>query len=338
MKSFISSYKILFFLLVFILLAFILFVYSTGVAWGLFYGLTNDLISLKEFFTITISLFVLVVSLFLVLLKKHKRMSMIYLISIFAFFMLFSYQYRLTSFSVVASDMKLSQEILSLISEKKVDIYPTEIKIIKENKLNWAPRPNPFINQFNIESDGANSTFLQDDKNAPDFIFLNKLSKDDVMQQLNNEPQTFYQLLNNYKYIKDDAHFSLFSRVSKPQLPIKKTKPSENISFGTWVDVPDIENAIIQLKMLPQKTFLGRLLQVIGINNAILIEYKLYDGAIRENVLNEPLLDTIWVSPYFERTLMAEDAQKVKQIKLSANNKFLYEKTIPSLWLVIPQN
>ena len=247
--------------------------------------------------------------------------------------------------------IQLPQKSRDIIGKQTVDIFPWEQTFIYAHDFNWKPR---FMFQSYMENtealDGKTSELFQSEE-APEFILWHKQLYDfdgeynrrgimsvDRRYMFNEDPQTLYQILNNYIPVDNNKVSIIFKKTNTPQLPIKKEYPADNIVINEWTDIKDISDSIMLLKLYPQRTFFGKIMNILGPDVFSYIDYKFNDGSTIR--FKFPLASTIkygiWINPFIDKLNMPFDARKVIQIRIAVDNPKTLEPTIPATWVAIP--
>lgn len=299
---------------------------------AIYYGFKNNILPINNIIIFVILLSILIGTIIFTLLKKSKKTAVIYSFCLIAILLIFSNQFKLSSNQNI--NYKLPQEILSIIANNTIDIYPTDINYVKTNNLNWTPRPFPFININTLETDRQNAAFFEN-KKAPLYLLINKNNNKNLL--INNQPITFYQIINNYKIENENETFAILKQTKKPLYPIRKIYPSPNIKFGEWLKAPIEFNKIFLLQLNPIKTTLGNILNIIPAQTDIFIEYKFQNNEIKKYKLPSSyiLKQGILINPYSEHIYMPKKTKIIKEFRILARNKNCYVKTIPAQWTAI---
>ena len=323
------------FLIVFLFLAVAIFIYAINSAMlpqALVYALENKIILLKDIF-LPLFAFILVCLLFVLLWKKSAKLAFIYLISLFFLFSVFSFQFALAPSFIKKTDAKFSAQMLNIIQDKTIDIFPTDFLLVKENKLNWLPRPRIFNQLQGV--DAANSIFLQS-QNSPEYFLIKNMNSELLMQTFNHNPQTFYQLLNHYKLRLNEEGYLLYEKSIAPNYPFQKNIADKNLIFNSWRKLPQENADLILLQILPQKTFWANIIPFSDKISPLIVEYKLSDNSIKKIILeNARTLLSVLASPYLQDLNMNNNQNNVLAIRISAKYPCFYEKTAPINWIII---
>lgn len=324
------------FLIIFLALAVVIFIYAINFAMlpqALVFAIKNKIILIKDIFLHSFAFILLVCFLFVLLWKKSSKLAFTYLISLFFLLSIFSFEFTLSPSSFGKLEAKLSAPMLNIIQDKTIDIFPTDFLLVKENKLNWLPRPQIFSQLQG--ADTANSIFLQS-QNAPEHLLIKNMNSELLMQTFNDNPQTFYQLLNHYKLRLNEEGYLLYEKSVVPNYPFQKNIADKNLIFNSWRELP-VKNAdLILLQILPQKTFWANIIPFSKKISPLIFEYKLSDNNIKKISLEKsqaPL--TILASPYLQDLNLNNNQNNILAVKISTKYPCFYEKTAPISWVVI---
>lgn len=247
--------------------------------------------------------------------------------------------------------LTIPKEGRELIGNSTVEIFPWEETFVFANNLNWKPRFMFHSYMENTQNlDAKNASFFQTEE-SPEFILWHKQLFDfdseygrngvigiDRRYLFNDNPQTLYQIFNHYKPVANYFNAIIFQKSDKPNLPLRKEHPSENIKINEWTNVKYEKDNIILLRLNPQRTILGNIMQIIGFDVFAYIDYKFYDETIFRYKLPiiTTLKDGIWINPYIYKFNIPIEAKRVKAIRIVVDNPKTLEKTIPAQWITIP--
>ena len=228
---------------------------------------------------------------------------------------------------------KLPTELIDVISNSPVDVYPWDYSIIPANNLNWQPR-------VVIQSYAAYTSWL-DAKNAdhfksdiaPEFIIwqLNKISKDvngsnfnsiDNRYLLNDEPQTIFAILQNYKFVMNKGGFVLLQkRVSDIHVQLSDEGKLKTV-WNKWNKVPESKNDLLRVKLNFSKSLLQSIKSFLYKDEQSWMYLKLRNGSIHKyRIVPKNAQDGLWVNPYIYNTNKAYIVDSVMFV--NSNNKII---------------
>lgn len=218
-----------------------------------------------------------------------------------------------TRMEKVYSKYKLKNNILGVVGDSKLDVYPYNNEYAFANKLNYWYRPS-FQNYMTLtpKLDQMNSDFYNGiDK--PEFILwtsglvchginCNPFNGFDKKYSLNEDPLTSEAILYNYHPVllssgKDNIPVMLFKKNSVTIDKKETILLDSEVEFGKWYDVPK-SSGVVKVKPELKFTLLGRLKNMLFRGGILKIKYQLDTGDVktyRLNILNS--VSGIWVSP-----------------------------------------
>lgn len=196
----------------------------------------------------------------------------------------------------------IPQNIIGKIGQETVDIFPWNISLLFENKLNYSPRPV-------IQSYTAYTPYLEDlnfahynDKiKAPKYVLYQNESIDN-RYPIFDEPKVTIALLNNYKCV------DTFSINKKPILLLEKKNDFKSITFKkvkeyeTDIKTPiiPIENTLIEVEA--SSSLLGNFQSLLTHTPDLFIMINTSDGKGNGFKTSKKLLKSGLISNYFVNT------------------------------------
>jgi hypothetical protein len=239
---------------------------------------------------------------------------------------------------------KLDKEVLSIINNKSIDIYPWELSYIAANKLTWAPRPvvqsyfsfTPFF-------DNKNADFYKSE-NRPEFIIWDKKGNDetesiDGRYLLNDEPLTYYQIMNHYQISYENDSFFLLKKSKNEMLNHPIIIDSKNYKFNTWIninDTIDYNENILRGKIYIERSSIQKIKKLIYKEFNVSIYYKFKNGRekkyrlVLDNAKNGVLINQ------FQRKLFKYSPEnEVVAIKIIRSNYDFFDDDIKIEWELI---
>lgn len=225
-----------------------------------------------------------------------------------------SYQDRMVK---LYPEFKLKAEILDVIKNSTVDVYPYNNEYTFSNKLNYLHRPS-FQNYMTLTPalDGMNKSFFNSPQ-RPEYIIwtagigcispgCDAFDGFDMKYALNEDPLTSTSILLNYHPVKLSTGKHgiplMLLQENTGHTEVASTLLSEQeMQFGQWYTVPKKTNGLLKIKPLFEFTALGHLKNTLFRGSVVRIHYKFYNGQekiYRVNLLNarngiviSPLLD-----------------------------------------------
>lgn len=239
---------------------------------------------------------------------------------------------------------RLPDTICQRIGKSRTDIYPWDYSIIPANDLNWQARPviqsyasyTPWLDELNarhITSDKAPDFFLWDtDKTTSDFNGGNVESINN-RYLLNNEPRFLLQFIRNYAPDTATSGMMLFKKRSHP-LVIKRTSTEiQELSWNTWVDVPDNPESLQMLELHIRPRILRRIKSFVYKDEMFHILYQTEDGSIYKYRIVPKNAETgIWINPFVYSMNTPLQLKNVSHIMLKSSKTWLSQPEIPARW------
>lgn len=179
------------------------------------------------------------------------------------------------------AQVKLPENVRSLVGNKQIDIVPSEFSLAKANNLNWKPR-------FTFQSFSALTTLLdnrnlQSLSNSPrEYIFYNFASIDG-RHPFFDEPATFFYILCNYKLSPDVPE--LINLPGLQNLMLLERRSTSICSGGAEIQQTSISWNATHTLSLPESD--GSILRA-----AVNIEYTIF-GKIYKALFRTP---PVWLN------------------------------------------
>lgn len=238
-----------------------------------------------------------------------------------------------------------SNEVLSEIGNKTVDIFPFEVTTMKLYNLNYSPRPvmqsyqvtDSFLDSFNAKK-------YQSEK-APDYFLYNLFALDNK-NILFEETYTKLALMSNYTYTGlnfPDAYgnISLYKKYRTGKnysLDPILAKNNPNINFNDILQIPQGDSLLV-LKANIQYSFIGKLKRLFYVPSQLDIEIFYEDNSIRKFRAVLPIIQGgIICNKYIEYFGQGPERdafmkyygnynKKVKSIRFSSNEPWGFNPT-----------
>ncbi len=196
-----------------------------------------------------------------------------------------------SGFLLFPNNNQLPQEVLNTIGNQTVDVYPWNIHLLLENKLNYLPRPviqsyvayTPYLENLNF--DHYNS-----DK-APKFV-LYDYEGIDYRYPLFDETKMNLVLLRRYKIVSSFEHnkrnILLLEKIEDTK-PVKLTFIRE---YAMAIESPIVPEASIYYEVEVYNSFTGKLYSIFDHSPDIWLGIRTKNNAIRDFKTSKPLLQT----------------------------------------------
>ncbi len=207
---------------------------------------------------------------------------------------------------------QLSPELLKIIGNKTVDVYPWDYSFLAANTLNWQPRPLlhsyasytrklDSYNAFHFKSTAAPEFLIWELYAGVPEIHGGTLRSIDGRYLLNDEPDLLLTLLSHYKLVaKQTGKFPvlLFQKQLLGGKIVDSQISATEAGWDTWVDVPAYSNGLMTAHVHTQRNFWGKVKSVLYKDDAVYCFYLLSDGSIRQYRVVPRTIDYgLWVNP-----------------------------------------
>ena len=197
-----------------------------------------------------------------------------------------------SGFRLFPNNNQIPDSIKSKIGQSTVDVYPWNIHLLYENKLNYQPRPAfQAYTAYTSYLEDLNFNFYNSD-NGPEFVIYDYDGVDN-RYPLFDEPKVNLFILRNYEYS------SFFSFAGRPNLVLKKKKGSQNKMSFTKIREFEIstldvlepkENRYYELFI--SNTMRGKITSLLSHSPEVFLVVKTKDGTQREFKTSKKLLES----------------------------------------------
>ena len=243
---------------------------------------------------------------------------------------------------------KLDKEILDLIGNASVDIYPWDYSYLAANNLKWQPRPViQSYAAYTRELDQLNARHFESAK-APDFILweLRKITRDihggtlesiDGRYLLNDEPDAFLEVLGRYELaaVQKGVFPVLVYKKRANELKINiKTIQQTKAGWNTWIDVPiDNGTGIQRASVDMQRNLIGRIKSFVYKDEATFVYYMLENGDIRMyRIVPKNAAYGLWINPLITNPENGKVSLKVSKIMFRCSDREMMKDEISIKW------
>lgn len=240
------------------------------------------------------------------------------------------------------SEVKLPEDVLSLVKDKTVDVIPWELSLVEANKLNWKPTPN-------LQSYAAYTTALDNInlesffKKSRDYIFDN-FSSIDGRHPFFDQPKTFFYVFCNYKLSSDIPDFINTSSLNNLMILEKRKSSicsastggkSSSIPWNTSQVIEAGDGLITRAKVKFNYSTFGKIYKTLFRSPPVMMEVTYINGItnsyriIPENSDNGVIVshlpkDDSEAMSFFRGQLPGQ----VKSFSFSTSNSLLYAPNI----------
>jgi hypothetical protein len=235
--------------------------------------------------------FALVCPFYLVFIKKDMNME------IRAKFLKDEYISRFNEFTETSglfmynNNIKLPNSILATIGSKTIDVYPWNIQLLLENKLNYLPRPV-------IQSYTAYTSYLEDlnfnhynSATAPEFVMYDFASIDG-RYPLFDESKVNLALMKNYELAELFDYNNRKVALLRKKVNFKSIKFQKVNEYAMMLGSAIAPKQDIYYEVGVYHTFLGKFVSTIEHAPELRFEIRTKDGTIAEYRTSRPLLNS----------------------------------------------
>jgi len=189
------------------------------------------------------------------------------------------------------SNSVLPASVINKIGTKTIDVYPWNIQLLLENKLNYTPRPilqsytvyTPYLEQMNFE--------FYNSSRAPEFVIYD-FAAIDGRYPLFDESKVNLTYIKNYNVAEifdfEGRKVALLQKKSDFK-PIKFEKVKE---YAMFLETPLVPKKDIYYEIGIYNNITGKIVSIFQHAPEIRLEIKLKDGTIREFRTSKLLLET----------------------------------------------
>ena len=219
---------------------------------------------------------------------------------------------------------KLPDEVVSMIGNSTIDIYPWEHTYAKANGFNWHPRKT-------VEIGASTSKWLSDvaaenfsGENAVDYVLWH-FGKDgytiDGRYPLNDEPNVVLNILQNYAPKYYGKNYVLWGKNQRERQINKNEGAKFSAKLDEWISVPDCNSKIQRVKVETEVSFAGFLKKTIFKDEMYFVDYLTDDGEMYSyRYVPSTAVDGLWVNPFVTRFVNGELAGRVVKIRFRVSN------------------
>jgi hypothetical protein len=245
---------------------------------------------------------------------------------------------------------KLNENLLKMIGNKPVDIYPWDYSFIPANHLNWQPRPViQSYASYTSWLDMQNSLHFKS-KNAPAYLIwqlgkdtrdINKANLESIDNRylLNDEPNTIISILDQYRLKNMNNKLLLFEKTSNRIFKEEKTFGSIKARWNDWIDVPEKEDGILRAKFLFDENFWGKVKSLLYKDAEFSISYQLEDlQVIKFRIVPKNAKDGLWINPLIMNPESKYIEPIVKKIMFQCSDPEIVNDAFTIVWELIGIN
>lgn len=235
----------------------------------------------------------------------------------------------------------LDGTIIEAIGGKSVDIYPWELSIVPANDLTWKGRPimqSYFANTQKLDIQNA----LALKKEMPKFMLFERNGWQGEMGSIdwrylpNDEPTTFWTLMNNYSLVAGDKRVYLLEKAAKPNFGSQQIIGDQEAQWNSWIVVPKHKEGVVLAKIDYKRTFAGIIVKSLWKERVSSIEYKV-GGAIKTyRLVVDTMSNGLWIDPKMDTLKIPPTGSQVEAIRIVQPAGYIFHPKLLVRWVFYP--
>ncbi|NNC95645.1 MAG: hypothetical protein HKN92_08790 [Chitinophagales bacterium] len=227
--------------------------------------------------------------------------------------------------------LELDDEVLKLIGNRSIDIFPWQLAYIPANNLNWRVRQNLQGGGYSkwLDQISANSFSYE---SGPDFVLLN-LSKDkyegyfgaiDNIHLFHYSPLSAFEILKNYEVIYSSEYFLLMEKRKIASYSEEYTSSDKKeVQWNEWVKVMEDEGQIVKIYGDVKLNAIGKVKQFLYKSDQYFIELMMENGSILEFRIDPSELKRgLWLNPFDRFPQDDRFQEEIKMLRFTTMNSF----------------
>lgn len=181
-----------------------------------------------------------------------------------------------SEYEKLKSENSLPLSLKKIIQFDRVDEFGSVPEILLLNNLNYRPRPIPidFI-VANSQLNKRNGQFYQNQKTAPDFIFIQ-----DFGHRL-LDTSAYLSLIFNYQAIQIFQNWFIMQKHANWQNIKLKRLSHKEAHLNHWISLKNFQNTFLWLNIDANFTILGKLKNVLYIQDYLNLDLMLEDNSLQ---------------------------------------------------------
>lgn len=241
-------------------------------------------------------------------------------------------RFRQMSSEAIMED-RLPDSVTKAIGGDGIDFYPWEHAMAAANNLNWQPRATVELGAST--SRWASGKAAQHyDTNGVEKVLWHFGSVEqrsvtfDQRYFLNDEPLVVHNLLNHYRMIQY-PDFLLLEKTKQPMFAAPYLDEMREGVFGEWMEIPEVENEVLRLKLHTHLSFWGWWKQLFYKGEIYHIDYQDDDGNIfTYRFLPSTAVDGLWIHPFVRHPESRVIEPRIRRIRLRNGNERFVKKEL----------
>lgn len=246
---------------------------------------------------------------------------------------------------------KLPANIIALVGQDSIDVYPYFNEYVIANKLNYRHRPS-FQNYMTLTPvlDKLNADFFASNQ-APKFVLwtggitcnnanCEAFNDFDEKYSLNEDPITTTAILSYYSPVGtfldlNNRPITLMKREPHSEMVKPREMSKITLRFGEWVKVPNLSSGVVKLTPKLNLTLLAKIQNMLYRGEVLHVSYKLVSGEIKKyrlNIINAQ--SGIWVSPWLNE--LPKKGVQVTEMMLTTQSQHYFKDGFEATWHEYP--
>jgi len=249
--------------------------------------------------------------------------------------------------NVLLKKINLEKEVLEIIQQNTIDIYPWEASYVAANMLNWKSRPvfQSYIT-YTPYLDMKNADFYSSTKSSYFILWIKKhwggeVGSIDGRYLLNDEPLTLYQILKHYKPVYETTNILLLKKSEHELLGDPAVTQESTHQWDTWIEIPNntLMNSIHRAKVNIERTLFQKIKKLLYKEFEVYITYKFENGEEKKyRIVVDNAKNGLWINPFQNKLLDYDWSNKVIAIKFTHSRGDYFKNIINIKWESIKIN
>ena len=206
------------------------------------------------------------------------------------------------------SNNTLDNNVLEIIGNSTIDVFPWELSFIAANNLNYKARQTLQGGSYSswLDQKGADDFKLD---NGADFLIFHYVKDKwegdfgsiDGRFLLNDNPKTIINILNNYSIVYKHKKFLLLEKQETNNLGESTLSKTDKTTWNTWIDVPNANKEILRIKISSDNNLKGKLRSFFYKSEEYYVDYYTVDDKILTyRYIPDNAIDGIWLYPFIQ--------------------------------------
>jgi hypothetical protein len=238
------------------------------------------------------------------------------------------------------SSMVLDDETRTLIGNRPVDVFPSELMYVCANKLNWKPRPTLQSLPMGAWYDNYSASHFGEKDGIELVLFHfynsgNAFTAEYIDDQLllNVEPMTMFRMFNHYNILRKNERFILLEHTGQKKFKDFKDIGESTATWNTWIDVPATEDGIVFCGFDYSRSLLGWLKTFLFRDEYYFITYAFAGGDMATYRFTPDIAKNgIWINPLVRELHTDFFEPVVEKIMFTTTDERMVSPSIKLKW------